>query len=791
MMMYIRGLFALILMLSLTACGGGGGSAGSTSTAKLYTTAPGTLTIAPGASQTFTVGGGIPAYAAASSNGAAIVKLSGTTLTITGGGSGSATVTVTDTGGNAVNIVVTVGSGIPLFTSAPAAVTVGVGAQSSVYTIGGGSLIYSVTSSNSAIASVQLVGNSFVISGVVGGKATVTVSDTIGGLVNIVVTVGSTDPLFTSASANINVGLGAASTYTVGGGNGPYTADSSAPGVATASVVGKILTITGISVGTATVVVHDATTGSVQITVTVGSTASLFTSAPTNLTVGIGTSSPTFTIGGGSQVYTISSGNPQIATVGINGNKFTITGVVAGSTTVNVKDSLGANVLINVTIGSGVAFYTTAPNNITLTVGGSGTYVLGGGSAPYTATSSNTAVVTALVSGTNLTLTGVASGTGVVVLRDAAGVTIPINVTLGGGVANALFTTAPGAVTIAAGSSPTYQIGGGTAPYSVSTSNAAIATASISSGVNLTITAVGTGSANIVVKDVTGASVTIVVSIGSGAAVALFTSSPLTLSMAPGAAPTYTVGGGTGPYNAVSSDTRVVTSVVNGNSMTITAVAAGSATVRLSDSVGAVITITVTVTAGQNVPLSVSPGSYVSYVGDTMVISISGGSAPYTVVSSLPAIVTVTSGASLAAAGQATALLAKIGSANITVTDAQGNVSTVGVTVTAQVSNMVISPVAWNINETNNSVISLTISGGNGPFQVFTSNTVLSAVSGTNPDPLNPLTFSGRTVNVGLGTQGTRCVAADTPVTITVKDSLNVTATSTMTIKDLNGGAGC
>ena len=791
MMKYIRGLFALILMIGLTACGGGGGSAGNTSNgAKLFTTAADKITIAPGATQTYTIGGGVPGYSANSSNGAAIVTVSDKTLTIKGGGGGTATVTVKDAAGAAVNIEVTVGSGLTLFTNAPDTVTVAVGAQSAEYTIGGGSLVYTVGSSNNQIADVVVSGNRFIIVGVSGGKATVTVRDSIGGLVSITVTIGSVDALFSTAGSDINVGVASAVTYVVGGGNGPYSVGSSNVAVATANISGTKLTITGVGVGTANVILRDAASGNVTIKVTVGSTAALFTSAPAALTVGIGTSSPTFTIGGGSQIYTVTSGNTQIAGVGINGNKFTISGVSAGSTSVIVKDSLGVSVPIAVTVGSGAAFYTTAPSDITLVAGGGGTYILGGGSAPYTATSSNTSVVTASASGNNLTLSGVGSGKAVVVLRDAAGAILNVNVTIGSGAVNALFTTAPAAVTIAVGASPAYQIGGGTAPYSISSSNTSIATATLT-GSTFTITALATGTANIVVKDAAGAPVTIVVSVGSGATVALYTSAPVTVTIAPGSAPTYLVGGGTAPYAATSSNTTVATVSVAGGTMTITGVSSGSATVRLVDSVGAPIAIAVNVISGVNSPLSVAPSIISGFVGDTVIIRVDGGSAPYNVVSSIPGNATVMSGATLTAAGNVSVFLARIGSANVVVTDAQGTVATVGIAVVAQTSNMFLSPTVWNINETNNAIIPLSISGGNGPFQVFTSNTVLSNVAGTSPDPLNPLTFTGRTVNVSLGTQGTRCVAADTAVTVTVKDSLNVTTTSVMTIKDLNGGAGC
>ncbi|MFZ6654245.1 beta strand repeat-containing protein [Undibacterium sp. TJN19] len=796
MMKFIREVFALLLLVGLTACGGGGGSPGNTSGgAALFTTAPALLTIAPGEVRTYNIGGGVPSYFVTTSSSAAFVSVNGSVLTITGGsaGGGKATISVKDGAGTAVSIDVTVGTGIDLFTSAPASgITVPVGGTSAVYTIGGGSLIYNVVSNNLTIASVTLVNNTFVVNGLVGGKTTVTVKDSLGKVtVDIPVTVGSNDPLFTTASNSVNVGVGAAATFTVGGGNGPYTVGSSNNAVGTASISGTTLTITGLSVGSTNVVVRDASQGIVTITVTVGSTAQLFTSAPTALVVPVGGSSPTFTIGGGSQIYTATSGNTQIATVGINGNKFVISGVSPGSTTINIKDSLGANVAINLTVGSGATFYTTAPSSITVAVGGSNSFIVGGGTAPFTATSSNTSVVTTSVSGNNVVINGLTPGSAVVSLREAGGGSpISINVTVGSGSVNGVFTTAPAAITIATGASPTYQIGGGTAPYSATSSNVAIATASVT-GTTLTITGVSTGAATILVKDSSGSPVTISVSVGTGTSVALYTSSPATLNLTIGASPVYTIGGGTGPYTATTSDARIVTAVVSGSSLTLTGVAAGSANVSVVDSVGARVPISVSVIGTTSATLAVTPNASTGYVGDLLAFRIDGGAAPYTITSNNQAIASVANGTVATSGGIFNVTLAKIGATSLVIADASGNTSLVSITVVAPVTTMSISPNVFNINETNVATINLNITGGNAPFQVFTSSTLLSSVSGSNPDPLNPLSFNGRVLSVALGTQGTRCVAADTAVTITVKDSQNVTATSTMTIKDLNGGAGC
>ena len=65
-------LLGVFLAVLIVACGGGGdpGTNSTSSTIPLFTTAPDTLTLAPGASQEFTIGGGKAPYSAASDNSA-------------------------------------------------------------------------------------------------------------------------------------------------------------------------------------------------------------------------------------------------------------------------------------------------------------------------------------------------------------------------------------------------------------------------------------------------------------------------------------------------------------------------------------------------------------------------------------------------------------------------------------------------------------------------------------------------------------------------------------------------
>ena len=75
----------------------------------------------------------------------------------------------------------------------------------------------------------------------------------------------------------------------------------------------------------------------------------------------------------------------------------------------------------------------------------------------------------------------------------------------------------------------------------------------------------------------------------------LYTTAPSTLAITLGASQVYTIGGGNPPYAATSSNQSVLVAAVNGTTMTLGAVASGSATVSIVDAKGSSLSLTVTV----------------------------------------------------------------------------------------------------------------------------------------------------------------------------------------------------
>jgi hypothetical protein len=195
-----------------------------------------------------------------------------------------------------------------------------------------------------------------VINGVKGGTATVTVKDSVGAAVSIAVTVGPGTALFTTAPSQMTVAVGAAESFNIGGGAGPFSVSSANSTTATVllNALGSSFTVTGQRSGTTSVVVTDAKGATVAIGVTVGSgqgSVPLFTSAASPVVIGVGTT-PVYTIGGGTGPYQVTSSNESVAKASVVGTSVGISGLAAGTASVQVTDAVGARVNVSVTVGS-------------------------------------------------------------------------------------------------------------------------------------------------------------------------------------------------------------------------------------------------------------------------------------------------------------------------------------------------------------------------------------------------------------------------------------------------------
>lgn len=169
-------------------------------------------------------------------------------------------------------------------------------------------------------------------------------------------------------------------------------------------------------------------------------------------------------------------------------------------------------------------------------------------------------------------------------------------------------------------------ISGGVKPYTVSTSDAAIATGTVDAQGRLVITAGRTaGPATVVVTDSVGNTVEIAVTVQA----AVLTLSPTAGQGNSGNQLTFSVAGGAGAYRAVTDNSSVARATVNGSVVTVDLLGPGSATITVTDEIGTTQTYTVTVKAPVVI---VTPAAQAINENNTstLKLAIKGGAAPYT-----------------------------------------------------------------------------------------------------------------------------------------------------------------
>jgi hypothetical protein len=409
--------------------------------------------------------------------------------------------------------------------------------------------------------------------------------------------------LFTNAGAAISVTHGSVAEYTISGGNQKfvsYSASSSDTKVATVTVEGAKLRVAGVSAGEATVTVTDSAGAAVKIAVKVpGDTLGKLTvNAPAEVTFLPGMSSQ-YRVSGGAGQYSVAVSNPNVIAANVANGVISVTAANPGSATVVIFDAAGVSTTFDVTVtgaGQNVALYTTAPESLRMTSKMTSDFVINGGVAPYVVTTSDAEVVTGSVAGNKLTIASGALGRGMLNVRDAAGTLLVVTVNVTGEYPVTLYSTAPSSVTLNPGSTPTYMIEGGVAPYIASTSNTDVALASIVGGNQLQIKGISAGLADIMVFDRTGASFKVAATVGGGTGtVPLYSTSPDTITVAVGAAPTYKIAGGAAPYTVTSGNVVVATVTQTTNTFTVKGVSAGQAGVSIRDANGSAVNIVVQV----------------------------------------------------------------------------------------------------------------------------------------------------------------------------------------------------
>ena len=510
------------------------------------------------------------------------------------------------------------------------------------------------------------------LSSVVGNAQTFRLGDvnkdgqvTIGDVMMVVdIVLNGYKPLALS-SENVVVDYGSSATVNISSGYGPYDITCSDENLVSVSLDGTQLSITGKAVGTAVVTVTDIATGFTKdITVTVNAEPLTISNHTVEVTAG---ESATVQIISGSGNYSVVSSNPSVATATVSNGIVTVISVAGGTATITVTDTQsGQSATIEVTVA--YLPLALASNSVSLIVGDEGTVEITSGSGSYSVQSSDSEIATAVVDGTSVKVTAIEAGKATITVIDTkSGQTTSIEVT----VDYLPLVLSSYSLTLSIGDEGSVNITSGSGNYSVESSDDNVAFAELD-GNAVSILAFGGGSATITVTDTqSGQTATIEVTVDYLSLE--LSASSLTLTL--GEVSTVNITSGNGFFTVRSSDTSIATASLSGTSIKVTAVAAGNATITVTDRrSGQTATIEVTV---DYLPLELSASSLTLIVGEESTVNITSGSGDYSIEISDISVATATlSGTSV----KVTAVAA--GTAIITVTDTKSSQSaTIEVTV--------------------------------------------------------------------------------------------------------------
>ncbi len=330
-----------------------------------------------------------------------------TGTSITGLSAGTYSVDITDANGCVVTENVTI--------TEPAVLTVASSSYTDVTWYGGndGSATVSVTGGTApyTYSWAPSGGTADTATGLVAGTYTVTVTDANGCTVTESFTIIQPIPLMVQSTSQTNAkcngGADGTATIVAMGGNAPYTYSWTPSG-------GTNATATGLTAGTYTVTVTDATSNTITESFTItepGAITPILSHQSDVLCNGASNGSATITVTGGTAPFTYTWSN------GLVTNNATVSNLKSGTYTVTVTDANGCTaattVAITISQPAALVFTTTSSTNVSCygQNDGSATVVVSGGVGPYSYSWSNGQ------SGTSLSNLG--RGTYVVTVTDA------------------------------------------------------------------------------------------------------------------------------------------------------------------------------------------------------------------------------------------------------------------------------------------------------------------------------------------------------------------------------------
>jgi len=448
----------------------------------------------------------------------------------------------------------------------------------------------------------------------------------------------TTTGTITLSQTGIVLNTGSSSTITATGSSSLYLSNNSNPSIANVSISGSSITITGNAYGSTVVTVcpQSSSTNCPSVYVTVQSSgASALTFSQANLTIAYGQSVPV-TVSGGTGIYTIlNNSNPSNVSASLSTATITMNALkTTGNTSITVCSSnMSSCGIINVTIGtsSNATLYFSQTNPI-ISTGQTITITLSGGGSTsyYLSSNSNTSIVQATVSGTNLTLSGILSGTSTINVCSSMGSCNSLLATVSYTSSGGPITLSQGTVNLLVGQSLSITVAGGSTPYSLSSNTGNIFQSTLNGNI-ITLSGINVGTSSVMVCSSEGACVTLSVTVNTTTST---TSNPVfsqsSISLTAGQSQSVNVTGGSGFYISGNTNSTVATASINGSTITVSALATGNTNISVCQSGGLCSILYVWVTSGSTATLpstflTLSKTSLSLTTGQSTVVNLSGG----------------------------------------------------------------------------------------------------------------------------------------------------------------------
>ncbi|MCK9577951.1 peptidoglycan-binding protein [bacterium] len=456
------------------------------------------------------------------------------------------------------------------------------------------------------------------------------------------------------------------------------------------------------------------------------------------------------------------------------------------SGTYGVASSSAVYVLVNGQQSTSVAWpqvatsssLTLSQTGVVLSVGQSST-ITAGSSSLYLSNNSNPPIANVSISGSGITITANSYGSTVVTVCSQGSTTNcgSIYVTVQSAGYSAL-TFSQTNVTIAAGQTVPVSISGGNGNYSIlNNSNAGVIQASINGTILNLSTLASSGSSSITVCS-SGQSYCGIVNVTIGtASYTTLTFSPSAPSVAIGQTTTVSVSGGASSVYYVSSNSNssYVQATISGSTLSLYGISSGVSVVTVCSSVGNCSSLSITVNyvaSGGNIALSQNNLSLLT--GQALSITVSGGTAPYSLASHSSSIFSATVNGNLVTITGVAA-----GTGSIAVCSAEGGCINLNVTVSGSGSTSTSITLSQNNLSLSSGQSSSVYITGSGSYYISSNSNSGVASAVINGNNINVSALNTGSSNIYICQTGGQCATLIVNVNST---SSTASATSFLTV---------